>query len=152
MLGGAPVAVFSKVTSVCMDHKSVKENHADVSSAAAEVYAVGNVANELLGQSYAVDEMGMNFPATAILQVDNTTAISFSGDSCQSTKLKHIDARQEWVRALRDSNVMVTVHVPSKQNLADFFTKVLDKGTFQCLRDQITMDCFIPPTSPASKL
>ena len=66
---------------VCVAHKSVKENHADVSSAAAEVYAVGNVANELLGQSYAVDEMGTRFPTTAILQVDNTTAISFSGDS-----------------------------------------------------------------------
>ena len=32
---------------------------------------------------------------------------------------------------------MTPAHVDTKENLADLFTKILDKETFTCLRDEI---------------
>ena len=60
--------------------------------------------------------------------MDNTTAEAFANNNAKKTKLKHIDARQEWVKVLRDKSILVPVHVPTKRNLADIFTKILHAG------------------------
>ena len=44
---------------------------------------------------------------------------------------------QEWVRTLRNCEVCMPVHVDTKDNIADLFTKILDRGTFESLRDRI---------------
>jgi len=49
------------------------------------------------------------------------------------SKLKHIDCRQHWVKTLRDKNIVIPRHVDTRDNLADIFTKILDKHTFQKL-------------------
>ena len=41
-----------------------------------------------------------------------------------------MDARQEWVQVLRDSNIVKAVHVDTTLNLSDMFTKALDLATF----------------------
>ena len=61
----------------------------------------------------------------------------FANATAQRSKLKHIDCRQEWVKALRNKNVCKTVHIPTKDNLADIFTKILPNGDFIRLRDQL---------------
>ena len=38
---------------------------------------------------------------------------------------------------LRDKNVMEPIYVNTKENLADLFTKILPKATFEYLRDQM---------------
>ena len=51
--------------------------------------------------------------------------------------MKHIDCRQWWVKMLRDKSLVIPVHVESALNVADLFTKILDRGTFERLRDMI---------------
>ena len=114
----------------------MKSTHTDFSSAASEIYAAGNMTQEMLYMSYVADEMGLKFPETSMLQIDNKAAISFAGGETVSTKLRHIDVRQEWVHALRDRDIIHPVHVPSKENPADFFTKILTPQTFEYLRDR----------------
>ena len=41
------------------------------------------------------------------------------------------------VKTLRNKNVCNTVHIPTKDNLADIFTKILPSGDFIRLRDQL---------------
>ena len=137
MLNGAPVLWGSKVSSVRFAHKEIGEAHADISSGAAEVYAAGNATFEFLHLSYTADEMGIPFPQPMKMKVDNKAAIAFADNIAFKTKLKHIDVRQEWVRTLRNKNIVQTEHVPSKDNLADIFTKILDADTFESLRDRI---------------
>ena len=38
---------------------------------------------------------------------------------------------------MQDRNILNVVHVPSENNLADLFTKILPKATFIRLRDQL---------------
>ena len=140
MQGTAPVTWGSKVSSVAFAHPDIQEAHADISSGAAEVYAAANATFEFMHLSYIVEEMGnVPFPKPMILDMDNTTAECFVNNSCFKSKLKHIDVRQHWVRVIRDKNIIIPRHINTKDNLADIFTKVLDKDTFFTLSRQILM-------------
>ena len=156
--GKAPIAWGSKATHVRFDeashgsepasnkpyvfgapkcHEQVSNLHPDVSSAAAEIYAASIALNECLYLSYMVDEMGQPMDLPIDIQVDNTTAIAFSKDRINRSKLKHIDCRQAWVEALRDDSICRLSKVDTKENVADLGTKILDTVRFQKLRDMI---------------
>ena len=92
---------------------------------------------DILGLSYAIEEMGMEFPFPIILEMDNDAAKIFADNSAGKTKLKHIDCRQDWVRTLRNRELVRATHVDTKDNLADLFTKILQKNDFVRLRDRI---------------
>ena len=140
LLNGAPVLWGSKASSVAFAHPQINEAHADSSSSAAEIYAAANATYEFLHLSYIAEEIGLDFPLPFALQMDNAAAKIFAEGSAFKTKLKHIDCRQEWVKTLRDRNICVPVHVTSKNNLADLFTKILPVHDFQRLRDRIMYD------------
>ena len=53
---------------------------------------------------------------------------------------------QAWVDVLRDSSIVKLEYVNTKANLSDFFTKILDYETFERLRDEMLVECPIPPT------
>ena len=108
-------------------------------SGAAETYCSANATMDLLHLSYVVDEMGLTLPLPFKLQMDNTAAQAFAGSSVNRTKMKHIDCRQYWVRVLRDKEICLPVHVDTKDNLADLFTKPLDRATFWTLLAQIML-------------
>ena len=92
---------------------------------------------DIMGVAYPVAEQEMEFPFPFALEVDNETARIFANASAHRFKLKHIDCRQNWVKVLRDKSVCTPVHVPTKGNLADLFTKILSSGDFIRLRDQL---------------
>ena len=104
---------------------------------AAEVYCAANATFDILALSYIVEEMGMDFKLPAILRMDNAAAEVFTINTANKTRLKHIDCRQEWVKMLRNKSLIKPMHVPSEDNLADIFTKILDKPTFINLRDRL---------------
>ena len=133
----APVDWASKVSSVAFAHPDIGEAHADISSGAAEIYAAANATYNILALSYSTDEMGISFPKPIELQMDNSTAEVFVNDTAYKTKLKHIDVRQKWVQTLRDKSILRPIHVDTKDNSADLFTKILGKQDFIRLRDMI---------------
>ena len=84
-----------------------------------------------------MEEMGLTFPFPIILQIDSNACKVFMDNSAGKTKLKHTDCRQEWVRTLRNKDIVRATHVDSADNLADIFTTILGKQTFKRLRDRI---------------
>ncbi len=134
---GAPVGWHARLSSVAFAHPDIGEAHSDTSSGAAEVYAAANATHEILELSDAADGAGIEFPQPAILQMDNAAAEAFTNNSSFKSKLKHIDCRQQWVRTLRDKSIVIPEHVPTADNLADLFTKILPALTFIKLRNQI---------------
>jgi len=166
MEGSAPISWGSKASSVKFDssdgsapasgkpsvygnpacHPLCSDIDPGVSSAAAEIYAASITLNECLHLSYFVEEMGNPLPLPIEIEVDNTTAIAFSKDRINRSKLKHIDVRQAWVEALRDDTTKrgKLTKVDTKDNLADLGTKILDVHTFERLRDQM----MVPKSAP----
>ena len=111
-----------------------------MSSAAVEIFSVGNATLDIMAVSYVVEEMGMTFPIPFTLEMDNDAARIFCLGSAHKTKLKHIDCRQEWVKCLRDRKIMTPVHVDSKDNDADLFTKILSREPFEMVRNRIMVE------------
>ena len=139
---GFPVFWSSKVSSVAFADEGIGESHADTSSGAAEVYAAGNSTYDFLFLSHVASEMNLEFQRPFKIQMDNAAAECFAKGTAFKSKLKHIDCRQEWVRMLRDRNICVPVHVDSKDNLADMFTKILPADDFERLRSMIMYDMY----------
>ena len=81
--------------------------------------------------------MGIKFPFPFKLEMDNRAARIFCQGSALKTKLKHIDCRQELVKTLRDKSIVDPVWIPTKDNLAGLFTKILPLQDFIRLRDQM---------------
>ena len=162
LVGEAPIVWSSKCTTVqfaahsvpagfawgrpVVAHPDIADNHADVSSAAAEIYAMGTATMDILALSYVCSEAGILFPRTFVLQVDNAAAQAFASQTTYSGKsrLRHVDARQEWVQVLRDSQLVKAVHVDTTENLSDLFTKALDLATFTRFRKQLMHFQHIP--------
>ena len=137
-------------TPVC--HPDMDDLHADMSSAAAEVYAASVALSEFLRLSYIEDEMGFGTIKPIVINVDNTTAIAFSENSTKRSKMRHIDCRQLWVQALRDRKLCKLVKVSSEDNESDLFTKILGPIRFEFLRDRMMVEEPIPlgVASPAA--
>ena len=134
-LGGAPVTWTSKIHSKCWAHEKIGRAHADTSVAAAEVYAAGNAVKEMLFISYVADALRISCSLPQCLQLDNDAAKVFAQGTRLTGKLKHIDSRQCWVQDLRDTDVILPVHVKSKMNLADFCTKIQSANDFKYQRE-----------------
>ena len=137
LLNGATVYWVSKVASVAFACEDIGESHADVSSGAAEVYCAGNATMDFLHLSYVAAEMNIPFPKPFRLKMDNAAAQCFAEDSCFKSELKHIDCRQEWVKILRDRDICIPVHVDTRDNLADIFTKILPVQVFERFRNRL---------------
>jgi hypothetical protein len=138
--GGAPIFYASKHSKVCFAHPRLTEAHADISVAGSEIYALGNGTADFLGLSYVVEELGLpSIPLPLPIQVDNTTAKAFANGTVKRSKIKHIDQRLMFVRALRDADVVDVRHVRTGDNLADFFTKALPPAPFAGLRARLML-------------
>ena len=133
----APIKWYSKVSSVAFAHPAIGEAHAEMSSAASEVYGASNACCDAMQLSYIVDELRLPFPMPFTLEIDNAAALAFAKHTAFKSKLKHIDCRQEWVKTLRDHNICKPVHVPTDLNLADLGTKINPKPIFERLRDRV---------------
>jgi hypothetical protein len=141
--GGTPIHFSSKHPKVAFAHRSFTEGHADLGIAGPEIYGLGNGVADFLGLSYIVEELGL--PSIALpmrVNVDNMTAVAFSKKTVRRTRLRHIDTRQWWVRAVRDTGLCNVQHLETKLNLADFFTKGLAPREFIKFRDQLMI---LPP-------
>ena len=129
----------SKASSVTFDLPRIGEACADMSSAAVEIYSVWNATMIIMGLSYVVEEMGMIFPFPFTLEMDNDAARIFCPGTAHKTKLKHINCRQEWVKTLRNRDIMTPVHDTEKNN-ASIFTKILARGPFEMVRNRIMVE------------
>ena len=131
-------------------HADMSELHADISSAAAEIFAASVALNELLHLGYVTAELGLACPQPIMLEVDNATAITFSKDQVRRSKLRHIDARQSWVEALRDENIVKLIKVDRHDNLADLNSKLLNSVRFEYLVDKIMVRKALPTQPKAA--
>ena len=61
-------------------HADMLELHVDISSVAAKIFAASVALNELLHLGYVTSELSLSYPQPIMLEVDNTTAITFSKD------------------------------------------------------------------------
>jgi len=70
---------------------------------------------------------------------DDTSAIAISNNLVQYSRTKHIDIRYHFIREHVMNGTVVLLFVPSADQIADIFTKPLDKSTFSRLVCELGM-------------
>jgi hypothetical protein len=58
---------------------------------------------------------------------DNTSAIGIATDSIKQKRSKAVDMRFHWIRDRGRQAQFIIAHIPTQQNLANYFTKNLPK-------------------------
>lgn len=81
-------------------------------------------------------DYGLN-QGTMTLYCDNTSAINISKNPVQHSWTKHIDSRHHFIRELVEDKEIELEYVATEKNLADIFTKPLDKSRFETLRSAL---------------
>ena len=75
---------------------------------------------------WSAEEAGIKINWPVNLNVDNAAGESFQHATCQASQLKGIfDMREEWVQDLQNEKKWKAVHIDTKLNIADMFTKCL---------------------------
>ena len=96
--------------------------HAHVSSASTKIYAGSIELSQGMWLSYVSEELDINFPTPIAISVDSTTAVAYTNGTVKRSKRRHIDARQDWVRAMRDSAICKLQKAHTLENESDILT------------------------------
>jgi hypothetical protein len=93
--------------------------------------------NMVKGLRYKLRMMGIPIEGPANVLVDNETVMKNSTILSSTLQRKHNAICYHYVREAVASNIMRIAHIPSEQNLADMFTKMLGATELHVLCQQI---------------
>ncbi|PNY09701.1 copia protein [Trifolium pratense] len=119
------------------------------SSAEAEYRGVANVVAESCWLRNLLLELHCPIHKATMVYCDNVSAIYLSGNPVQHQRTKHIEMDIHFVREKVARGQVRVLHVPSKHQIADIFTKGLPLILFQDFRDSLSVRP--PPASTAGE-
>jgi hypothetical protein len=70
---------------------------------------------------------------------DNSSAIAISKNGRFNSRAKHIDLRMHFIRKLVMDGAIELNYVRTEDNIADVMTKIVGKGKFHNMRDQLNL-------------
>jgi hypothetical protein len=107
------------------------------SSTEAELVAADDVMGQLLWTQHFLQ--GQGYPTKAVLYQDNQAAILLekNGQASSGKRTRHLNVRYFFITDRIGKGELTVEYCPTKQMLADFFTKPLQGSLFQALRDQV---------------
>ncbi len=102
------------------------------SSGRAELNALATGIKVGMHMLHVAEELGI-IPQGTRLRVycDSNAALGFAENNGNTTKMKHIDIRMDWVRDVRDRTNTDLYRVASKDNGADFFSKIMPRAEYE---------------------
>jgi hypothetical protein len=119
MMSGGPVSWSSKKLAAVA-----------LSTVEAEYVAQTHSAKQAMWMYSFLEELRMPQERPAILYGDNMGAAALARDAKRHARVKHIDIREHYIRERVAAGDIEVQHVPSAENLADIFTKVLQRDGY----------------------
>ncbi|KAH9150574.1 hypothetical protein LEN26_004051 [Aphanomyces euteiches] len=118
------------------------------STTEAEYIALAQAAKEVLFMKTLNCELGNPIKTGSIIRVNNQPAMATASNPVNHSRTKHIDVRYHFVRERIQLEELKLEYVPSRDNVADLFTKPLVAAVFVPLREKLGL-C-LPPVSPST--
>ena len=125
-MGGAAISYLSK-----------KQPTIALSSTEAEIMAASIGALEAVYLRTLLTDLGMPVEFPTELYVDNSGAIDWAHDHTTTDRTKHIERRHLKIRELVEDAAIRVKFIGSTDNVADIFTKPLEKKEFLKLRAKL---------------
>lgn len=113
---------------------SERQKSVSLSTTESEYVAASNAVKELVWFKRMVNELSPGNFMDSILYVDNQSAIRLIKNPEFHKRTKHIDVRYHFIREKFQDGDFQLEYVPTKEQIADVFTKALPKERFQTLR------------------
>jgi hypothetical protein len=119
---------------------SAKRQHTlSRSSAEAEYRGVANVVSESCWIRNLMLELHCPITIATLVYYDNVSAVYLSGNPVQHQRTKHIEMDIHFVREKVARGKVRVLHVPSRYQIADIFTKGLPLQLFDDFRDSLNI-------------
>ena len=128
-----------------VDYSSATMKSTATSSLECEYAAMCTAAKTAFHCRGIIHDLGVLPDGPSPLMVDNTGAISLTRSPVLNRKTRHLRPQWHYTRELVEEGILTIQHVPTKDNLADIFTKPLARPAFEHLRGQFMSK--IPATS-----
>ncbi|GJZ99937.1 ribonuclease H-like domain-containing protein, partial [Tanacetum coccineum] len=116
------------------------------SSAEAEYRGVANAVAETCWLRNLLRELHTPLSTATIVYCDNVSAVYLSSNPVQHQRTKHIEIDIHFVRDLVTTGHIRVLHVPSRYQYADIFTKGLPTALFDEFRDSLSLDVDVTST------
>ncbi|GKE98311.1 ribonuclease H-like domain-containing protein, partial [Tanacetum coccineum] len=117
------------------------------SGAEAEYRGVANAIAETCWIRNLLRELHTPLSFATIQYCDNVSAVYLSSNPVQHQRTKHIEIDIHFVRDLVATRQVRVLHVPSRFQYADIFTKGLPSALFDEFRDSLSVRCTSSPTA-----
>ena len=121
-----------------MSWSSKKENCISLSTAEAEYVAAASGCTQLLWMRQTLKEYDVHCDKVYLL-CDNETAIKIAYNPVQHIRTKHIEIHHHFIRDHVARGDIELAYVPTKDQLADIFTKPLEEPRFSYLRNELNI-------------
>ncbi|GKB22221.1 ribonuclease H-like domain-containing protein, partial [Tanacetum coccineum] len=117
------------------------------SSAESEYRGVANVVAETCWLHNLLRELHTPLSSATLVYCDNVSAVYLSCNPVQHQRTKHIEIDIHFVRDLVAAGQVRVLHVPSRYQFADIFTKGLPSSLFEEFRSSLSVRCPPAPTA-----
>ncbi|GKE19474.1 ribonuclease H-like domain-containing protein, partial [Tanacetum coccineum] len=116
------------------------------SSAEAEYRAVANAVAETCWLRNLLRELHTPLSSATLVYCDNVSVVYLSSNPVPHQRTKHIEIDIHFVRDLVGAGEVRVLHVPSRYQFADIFTKGLPSALFGEFRTSLSVRCPPAPT------
>ncbi|PNX56197.1 putative copia-type protein, partial [Trifolium pratense] len=134
-LGAAPIS-----------WKTKKQTTVSRSSSEAEYRAMAHATSEIIWLRRLLAHLQVEFDSPTILHCDNQAAIHLASNPVFHERTKHIEVDCHFIREFVSKGIISTVHVPTRSQQADIFTKSLGTKQFRELSIKLGSHNPRPPT------
>lgn len=126
VMDGAAVAWSSK-----------KQHIVTLSSTEAEYVAASACACQAIWFKRILEELGHELEGSTFILCDNTSTIKLSKNPVFNGRCKHIGVRFHFLRDLVNNGEISLEHCGTHEQVADIFTKPLNRETFERMRSRL---------------
>jgi hypothetical protein len=117
--------------------KSKLQQTVALSTSEAEYMSACPATQEAIFQRQLLEDLGFPQQEATVIHEDNTGAIALSENPVSHNRSKHIDIRYHFVRERVEMGEVKLVHVASEDQLADLFTKPLERVKLEKFRERV---------------
>nr|GEW96997.1 hypothetical protein [Tanacetum cinerariifolium] len=138
---------IASITFADADHAGCQDTHRSTSGSFTNaIYvALSGCCAQILWMRSQLTDYGLGFNKIPMYR-DNKSVIALCCNNVQHSKSKHIDIRYQFIKEHVENGVIELYFVNTDYQLADIFTKALDRERIEFLINKLGMRSFTPKT------